>query len=71
MTAAAAFARETSTLVKRSGLRERLTASTWRAALTMSGRSARAHLIEEVTQDPQIFVDVAGLMGEAGVWPGA
>ena len=34
-------------------------------------RSACAHLIEEVAQDLQIFIDVTGLVGETGVWPGA
>jgi hypothetical protein len=74
MRAAAAFARETSRLVKRFG--------TPRAAdsLDLAGcthhvrgcqRSACAHLIEEVAQDPQIFIDVAGLVGETGVGPGA
>jgi hypothetical protein len=74
MRAAAAFPRETSRLVKRFGTPRAVD------SIDLTGcthnvrgypRSACAHLIEEVAQDPQIFIDVAGLVGETGVRPGA
>jgi hypothetical protein len=74
MRAAAAFARETSRLVKRFGTPravDRIDLAGCTHHVRGYQRSACAHLIEEVAQDAQIFIDVAGLVRETGVWPGA